>query len=81
MEPAGLEFITVEAEAVCEDISHDRDFLCGGVVFHGFEYQIIIEVIAHAETARQNWIYALILPAWSVLLKSRNSTVPFEKNA
>ena len=37
------------------------------------------DVIDHAESARQNCMYALIFPAWSVELKSLNSTVPFEK--
>lgn len=38
-----------------------------------------VDSIDHADKARQNWMYALIRPACNVLLKSLNSTVPFEK--
>ena len=42
MQAASLEFVSVEAKPVRKDVSHNRDFLSGGVVIHGSEDQVVV---------------------------------------
>ena len=38
MKSAGFEFITIKTEAVCEDVSHNGNFLLCGIAIHGAEH-------------------------------------------